>query len=76
LPVRFRWDETWFLAVQGERKLEALKNKMRERRFRELFAPQTQKINNLGYQGICNVNFVVYIETHGLVLILYGNLES
>jgi hypothetical protein len=58
----------------GEHKLEALKNKTRERKFRELFAPQTQKINNLGYQDICNVNFVGYIEKHGLLLILYGNL--
>ena len=30
LPVTFRWYETWFLALQGEHKLEALKNKMRE----------------------------------------------
>lgn len=41
----------------------------------ELFAPQTQKINNLGYQDIFNVNFVVYVEKHGLVLILYGKLD-
>jgi hypothetical protein len=68
-PVRFPWYETWFLALQREQKLEALKNKTKERKFRELFAPQTQKINNLGYQDICNVNFVVYIEKHGLVLI-------
>ena len=59
----------------GEHKLEALKNKMRERKYRELFALQTQKINNLGYQDICNMNFVVYIEKHGLILILYVNLE-
>jgi hypothetical protein len=49
---------------------------MRERKFRELFAPQTQKINNLGYQDICNVKFVVYIEKHGIILIIHGNLES
>jgi hypothetical protein len=62
--------------LQREHKLEALKNERRERRFRELLAPQTQKINSLGYQDICNVNFVVYIEKHGLGLILNGNLET
>jgi len=76
LPLRLRWYEIWFLALQREHKLEALNNEMRERKFRELFAPQTQKINSLGYQDICNVNFVVYIEKRGLVLILYGNLET
>jgi hypothetical protein len=48
LPVKFRWYEIRFLALQREHKLEALKNKTRERKFRELFAPQTQKINSLG----------------------------